>query len=1041
VDARLKRWFWVWHFWTGLIAGPILIVLAVTGAIYIFKSELELWWYEETTQADFDIETLRLQSLCDDAMTQAGDGYKPYGLEIETDTGRAPAFLLMADDGSYKIRRVYLDPNSQSVLGELPESNWFTITLAIHRRLMAGTLGRVLTELTTGWTIAITLMGLLLWWPRSWKKLRGVLVPRLRGKRYVTLRDLHSIGGALSAALVIVIAVTGLLFALVWGGVFQAVGFVSGQFDVVVSPPQSISDTGQPDLGIDQVLERARDLGVPTARMSIALAQSPTDPITIESGDAWGPSVTRIVHLDRASGEVLADQNLLSLPPMAIYTQWCYPLHVGSVGGMATKILWLIASIVLSVLPILGFAMWLVRRKSGTFGVPKQTEAAKPHWLILFIVAIGIALPTVGVSMLMVAGVGWLSRCRRSVAALSLFLVFTSFGDGGEASSQTLDAKLRPIFEQSNLKGCSIAVLKDDVVDTITYGTSATQANASPDSIQLAAMEKSTRLAGGSISKLVTAVMMLRAVELGKFQLTDRVTKYLPGVIDSPKVANLPEADEVTIAMLLEHTAGLNGSSLRDFAANEVGTLPTQYVESRRPFSIQWTPGKHFSYANDGPVVAAAILESVFDDDFDSIVNRELFVPLEMQSSHFSRTAYPRPRSFQRDQQTLAEAWLMPIRPAGAIITTPTDMIQLARMLLSDGKFGDGNSFISPQLIQRMRRAETSMAARHGVGEGCYGLGSFPFILENDVWHGHYGKTEAFDATVGIHLPTKTAFVLMVNSNDGRSTQTMRETIASHLTDGQPSSFQKEPKSSDTPQNTDFAGGLFVGASHKMASRRWLFSLLEARWVEPIENGLRVSPLLPIGSTTDYVPVNEKGGYRSESIPIATATLIVDDSQSGMIWWVDGESYRNESPWLVGLQVFAWLGGIVTACIVLAMGPLVACILWIISRRGKLSRYRPAMSEVMIWLAAICLVLFWYFYVVIGVFGISTEAANLGRWSIESIMMCGLTIGFATFLTFGIIALRGLPTYRRAFNAITCFFMATHAALLVAHHWLPWCPG
>ncbi|MEM6364047.1 MAG: PepSY domain-containing protein, partial [Planctomycetota bacterium] len=322
--------------------------------------------------------------------------------------------LAMANDGSHQIRRIYVDPRQNRVLGEIPEPNFFTVVLAIHRRLLAGTPGRVLTELTTGWTIAITLIGIILWWPRSWRRLSGILVPRLSGKRYVQLRDLHSIGGTAISSIVIVISITGLLYALVWGGLFQVTGFLSGQFDVVLDPPQSLSDTSQDEISVDDVVTRLRELSLPTARVSIAMGQIESDPITIESGQHWGPSVTRLVHLDRRSGEILANQRLSNLPPMAIYTQWNYPLHVGSIAGLTTKIIWIVAAIGLALLPILGIAMWLTRRRPGKTGVPKRTEAVHPGWLKAIIALLAISLPTVGLSMLAVAAVGWYRQHRQN---------------------------------------------------------------------------------------------------------------------------------------------------------------------------------------------------------------------------------------------------------------------------------------------------------------------------------------------------------------------------------------------------------------------------------------------------------------------------------------------------------------------------------------------------------------------------------------------------------------------------------------------------
>ncbi|MEM6689855.1 MAG: PepSY domain-containing protein [Planctomycetota bacterium] len=418
IEAKLKRTFWIWHFWAGVIAAPVLFTLSVTGAFYIFKPELELWWYSEITQASFNADSDSLEAMVERSAEWVDEDHSLFGFEIEGQSGRAPAVLWKPDTRGNPIRRIYVDPKVDRVLGEVPQSNLFTIVLAIHRRLMLGTAGRVLTELATGWTIVLISTGLVLWWPRSWKNLRGVLVPRLHASRYVKLRDLHTISGVFIAPAALVIAITGLLYALVWGGLFLITGFLGGQFDVVTNPPQSVSDIDQSDLGIDQVMRLMSARKVPTARMSIAMGNSESDPITIEAGGHYGPSAQRVIHLDRRTGEILADHRIEDLPLMAIYANWNYPLHVGSVGGMVTKIIWLIVSVGLAMLPLFGIWMWLTRRRPRNSGVPKRVEAVWPKWLYVVIIAMGIILPTVGLSMLLTyAFVRWRHREGNSMAA------------------------------------------------------------------------------------------------------------------------------------------------------------------------------------------------------------------------------------------------------------------------------------------------------------------------------------------------------------------------------------------------------------------------------------------------------------------------------------------------------------------------------------------------------------------------------------------------------------------------------------------------
>lgn len=40
----IYRVIWRWHFFAGIIVAPILFFMAATGALYIFRQELDEWW-------------------------------------------------------------------------------------------------------------------------------------------------------------------------------------------------------------------------------------------------------------------------------------------------------------------------------------------------------------------------------------------------------------------------------------------------------------------------------------------------------------------------------------------------------------------------------------------------------------------------------------------------------------------------------------------------------------------------------------------------------------------------------------------------------------------------------------------------------------------------------------------------------------------------------------------------------------------------------------------------------------------------------------
>ncbi len=99
----------------------------------------------------------------------------------------------------------------------------------------------------------------------------------------------------------------------------------------------------------------------------------------------------------------------------------------------------------------------------------------------------------------------------------------------------------------------------------------------------------------GSISKQITAVLVLREYEKGNFELDDSIGKYLTQI-------NQPWTKEVTIHHLLTHTHGI--------------------VDLNEP--LEFEQGSQFNYSQLGFELLAQILEKVTEKSFEQL-STELF--------------------------------------------------------------------------------------------------------------------------------------------------------------------------------------------------------------------------------------------------------------------------------------------------------------------------------------------------------------------------------------------------------------------------------
>ncbi|MGD9720092.1 MAG: PepSY-associated TM helix domain-containing protein [Pirellulales bacterium] len=416
--ATLYRVVWRWHFYAGLIVAPVLVVMAATGALYIFKDELERVMYARlmfVTPAEsgvsIDAQVATAQAACP-------NGFHIDQLEIPADTTRATA-VYIHDEAEF--RTLFVDPYRGTLLGELGPGNFFDVVLKIHRTLFVGTLGRIVVELVTCWTIVLLVSGVYLWWPRKGRQVWGAWLPRLRRHPYVALRDLHAVCGFYAALVAIIIAATGLLYTYVWGRGYAYAAVQSGAYDVFLKPPKSESPAGAARLPLDQIAAIAgREL--PGCTLGVSIPHAPDGAFVVFGTSPIGPSSDGVAIIDHATGKVLAQRDNSEYPLLGWWTSWNYPLHVGSILGLVTKVIWLAACIVLMLLPVTGVWMWWQRRPRGKSGFPRRPVVRVPRALVVGIIALGAVLPALGLSILaLLLGEGlWsLARRRRATQAAS----------------------------------------------------------------------------------------------------------------------------------------------------------------------------------------------------------------------------------------------------------------------------------------------------------------------------------------------------------------------------------------------------------------------------------------------------------------------------------------------------------------------------------------------------------------------------------------------------------------------------------------------
>ncbi|TMU87001.1 PepSY domain-containing protein [Bacillus sp. BHET2] len=431
---------WRWHFYAGIIISPFLLILAVTGSIYLFKPQIEqnLYkdYYEVTAQGEKLSPSMQIQEVKrihpDAQITKYRQGETP---------DRSSEIGISTSDGS---ATVYLDPYTGKSLGELkPEDKFMNKIEEIHGELMAGTTGDRIVELAACWAIVLIVTGLFLWFPRKKDKFSGVFFPRFRKGKSILLRDLHAVPAFWITSGMLFLIMTGLPWSGFWGTNFQNIMTNSGAgYPPSIwsgDAPESVLKTSE----IAEVPWAAENLDVPVSALEGFTPLSMIDVVNIAEREGIDPGYTVYIpqdekgiytlsafpdkaqdevtmHLDQYTGAVLADYRFANYGTVAKVVAMGITLHTGKQFGLINQLISLFICLGIILVVVSGFYLWLKRKPKKEMGAPKGPSILKMKSFLLLMIILSILFPLVGLSLIVVLLLDWLVIKR--IPTLNKFL-------------------------------------------------------------------------------------------------------------------------------------------------------------------------------------------------------------------------------------------------------------------------------------------------------------------------------------------------------------------------------------------------------------------------------------------------------------------------------------------------------------------------------------------------------------------------------------------------------------------------------------------
>jgi len=432
---------WRWHFFASFLVVPVLLVLATTGLIYLFRFQLEPMLHPALMRVEQRPHTIAQPfstqvALAEAAhpgstavsMTEPRDEHSPTVVSIVTASGDA--------------RDVYVDPYGPEVLGSLDPGRTLSGTaIRIHRDLMAGRWGDHVIEIGACWAVVMAATGYYLF-VRGWRARRRARRSKRPGAR---LRSRHALVGAFAGVGLLTLVVTGLPWTGFWGAHVQSFATKHGSSMWSTDPgaisnptstldeslphshqqdvPWALGDTevpsSQPPAGSGAETPGERDVANVDTALTVADRAGLRHPMTVAlpaADDPKGvysvigyafdaPSDERTVHVDRYGGEVVSTYGFEDYPLLAKVVSQGIGLHEGRSLGLWSFWASALMCVGIIVMCVTGPLMWWRRRPrgSGRLGAPRgRMPIRRTPVLAVLLAALGVFLPLFGLSLVAV---------------------------------------------------------------------------------------------------------------------------------------------------------------------------------------------------------------------------------------------------------------------------------------------------------------------------------------------------------------------------------------------------------------------------------------------------------------------------------------------------------------------------------------------------------------------------------------------------------------------------------------------------------------
>jgi CubicO group peptidase (beta-lactamase class C family) len=342
----------------------------------------------------------------------------------------------------------------------------------------------------------------------------------------------------------------------------------------------------------------------------------------------------------------------------------------------------------------------------------------------------------------------WLTFILTVLLFLAIFFFYTDLyllfiprlGDFDSAFIQDMQAAKVP--------GAAILFIRDGQIESVkVYGLADLQTEwaVTPDTLFTIA----------SLSKSVTATVLMTLYEQGKFNLDDSIDPFLPFEVRNPNFPDRP----ITFRMLLSHTSSIQDSDVYKeyYTLQQSPVLPDSPIplgeflkdylspdgklyDAKDNF-LQDAPGSTYKYSNIAFGLVGYLTERISGMPFDVYCKQAVFRPLGMDHTAWyfkdvatELMAVPYGYNNLLRQPKTYGFYGYPTYPDGALKTSVNEFARFLLVFINEGKTFDGKPFLKAETVKEMLILHSfpGMDDEDSVGLAWHSRGGFYYHTGGD---------------------------------------------------------------------------------------------------------------------------------------------------------------------------------------------------------------------------------------------------------------------------------------------------------------------